>query len=368
MAYSSKFSQEELQRYKRHFSLNLVGHEGQMKLKEAKVLCIGAGGLGNPLLLYLTGAGVGTLGIIDNDTVDISNLQRQILFTTNDLKKNKALAAKEKLIQSNPNIDLKIYEYRLTAENAKEIFSQYDIIADGSDNFQTRYLVNHTCFILQKVNVSASVSEFQGQCTVFAPPQGPCYNCLFPANNGEEQLLNCRERGILGVLPGILGTIQATEVIKWILGIGNPLVGRLLQIDVLALDYRIYTFSKNPTCYLCNSRELELPPFSYMKHSSCFSEVLITPHELQKYINAAEVFLLDVREPEEYNNYNLGGINIPLSQLPGSLEVPQKYKLIVAYCQIGQRSLQAVRILNKCGFSQVKSLAGGIQAWLEEME
>jgi len=365
MAHSSKFSQEELKRYKRHFSLNSVGHEGQIKLKEARVLCIGAGGLGSSLLLYLAGAGIGTLGIIDNDAVDISNLQRQILFTTDDIKKNKALTAKEKLTKLNPNTDLKVYEYRLTAENAKEIFSQYDIIADGSDNFETRHLVNHTCFALQKVNVSASVSEFKGQCTVFAP-QDPCYYCLFPANNGEEQLLNCRERGILGVLPGIFGTIQATEVIKWILGIGTPLVGKLLQIDVLDLDYRIYTFSKNPACYLCNSRELELPPFSYMKHSSCFSEILITPHELQEYINAAEVFLLDVREPDEYSNYNLGGINIPLSQLPGCLEVPKKYKLIVTYCQLGQRSLQAVRILNRFGFSQVKSLSGGIQAWLEE--
>ncbi|MGL9759092.1 MAG: thiamine phosphate synthase [Wolbachia sp.] len=356
----NQFSNEELQRYKRHLSLKSVGYAGQIKFKNAKVLCVGAGGIGSPLLVYLAATGIGTLGIVDDDLVDISNLQRQILFNVDDLKKNKAVAAKKRLEKLNPGINVKVYAERLTIKNAKEIFSQYDIIADGSDNFETRYLINYVCLALQKINVSASVSEFMGHCAIFTPSQGPCYNCLFPANQGEESLLNCSEGGILGVVPGILGTIQATEIIKLILGIGSPLVGKLLQINVLTMDYKIYSINRDPACQLCSSAEL--PPFSYINHSSCLNEIVITAEELRKY---ATVLLLDVREPEEHRCYNLGGINIPLSQLPGTLETNSEYELIVTYCYSGKRSLQAVTILKKLGFSNVKSLAGGVQEWLK---
>jgi adenylyltransferase/sulfurtransferase len=363
MSHSFGFSHDELQQYKLHLSLDLVGLSGQKKLKDARVLCVGAGGLGNPLLLYLAGAGIGTLGIIDNDRIELSNLQRQILFTTNDVGKNKVVVAKDRLSALNPHINLKIYENRLTTQNARDVFSQYDIIADGSDNFETRYLVNHTCLALQKVNVSASVSEFKGQCTVLVPYQGPCYNCLFPSNQGEEFLLNCRERGILGVLPGLLGTIQATEVIKWILGIGTPLVGKLLQIDALTMDYKIYFFKRNPHCCLCSKKDL--PSFSYKKTPACQSGGSITPNELRELIKEGKVFLIDVREPLEHTQYSLGGVNIPLHQLPEKLDLVLKDKLIIVYCQSGQRSLQAMRILRQFGFLKVRNLEGGIQAWLE---
>lgn len=357
----NQLSSKELQRYKRHLSLKSVGYAGQIKLKKAKVLCIGTGGIGNPLLIYLAAAGIGTLGIVDDDLVDISNLQRQILFNVDDLKKNKAITAKAKLKKLNPDINVKFYTERLTTKNAEKIFSQYDIIADGSDNFETRYLVNYACIALQKINVSASVSEFRGHCAIFIPYQGPCYNCLFPANRGEESLLNCSEIGILGVVSGILGITQATEIIKLILDIGSTLIGKLLQIDVLTMDYRIYSISKDPACQLCNSKGL--PTFSYMNHSPCLNKLVITAEELQEHMPT--VLLIDVREPEEHRCYNLGGINIPLSQLPGILKVNSKYELIVTYCSSGKRSLQAVTILEKLGFSNVKSLVGGVQEWIK---
>ncbi|MDD9331112.1 MAG: HesA/MoeB/ThiF family protein [Wolbachia sp.] len=357
----NQLSSKELQRYKRHLSLKSVGYAGQMKLKNAKVLCIGAGGIGNPLLVYLAAAGIGTLGIIDDDLVDISNLQRQILFNVDDLKKNKAIVAKKKLKKLNQGINVKIYTERLTIKNADEIFSQYDIIADGSDNFETRYLVNYACLALQKINVSASVSEFCGHCAIFIPPKGPCYNCLFPANQGEERLLNCSEIGILGVVSGILGIIQATEIIKLILNIGSSLVGKLFQIDVLTMDCEIYSVSKDPACQVCSSKRL--PTFSYMNNSFCLNKFVITAEELKEHMPT--VLLIDVREPEEHRCYNLGGINIPLSQLPGTLKVNSKYELIVTYCSSGKRSLQAVTILEKLGFSNVKSLVGGVQEWFK---
>ncbi|WP_168464600.1 HesA/MoeB/ThiF family protein [Wolbachia endosymbiont of Ctenocephalides felis wCfeT] len=356
------FSSEELQRYKRHLSLKSVGCSGQTKLKRARVLCIGAGGIGSSLSIYLAAAGIGTLGIIDDDSVEISNLHRQILFSTSDINRNKAITAQERLKKLNPDINVKIYTERLTIKNAEEIFRQYDIIADGSDNFETRYLVNYICIALQKINVAASASEFKGHCTIFVPFKYPCYNCIFPANQGEESLLNCSETGILGVVPGILGMIQAAEIIKLILDIGSPLIGKLLQVDVLMMDYKIYSLTKNTACQLCNSKDL--PPFSYTSNSSCLNEAIITARELQEYVNKPTVLLLDVREPEEHECYNLGGINIPLSQLPGKIKINSQYELIVTYCHSGKRSFQAVTILKKLGFSNVKSLVGGIREWL----
>ena len=259
-------NQEEKEYYKRHLVLNEIGHIGQEKLKNAKVLCVGAGGLGSALLHYLAAAGIGTLGVIDGDQVEISNLHRQILFTTHDIGKNKAIIAKNKLQSLNPHIHINAYQEKLTIKNAQAILSQYDLIADGSDNFATRYLINHTCIALHKVNVSASISEFKGHCTVIKPFDGPCYHCLFPVNQHAAQLLNCAENGVLGVLPGIVGSLQANEVIKWLLGIGQPLLGKLLQIDALTLNFTMFNYDKNPDCELCSKA---LPEFFYPNAIVC---------------------------------------------------------------------------------------------------
>jgi len=354
-----QFSEHELEQYKRHLSLNEIGYAGQQKLKHAKVLCVGAGGLGSPALFYLAAAGVGTLGIIDNDKIERSNLQRQILFTAHDAGQNKAITAKKRLAALNPHITINAYEQRLTSENAANILSQYDIIADGSDNFETRYLVNHTCVALQKVNVSASVFGFKGQCTLIEPSSGPCYNCLYPAGYGESSLLNCSDNGILGVLPGIIGSIQANEIIKWILCVGTSLFGKLLQFDALTLSFSIFSYNKVLQCEICGNKKL--PPFFYKKSSLCQKEFTLTWQEFLAIRNNENIFLIDVRTPQEHSAYNLGGINIPLPQLAGNLGSIAKDKLIIVYCQSGQRSAAAVGILNKFGFLRVKNLEGGIR-------
>lgn len=352
----------ERQRYTPHILLHSVGVEGQKKLKAARVLCVGSGGLGSPLLLYLAAAGVGTLGIVDNDQVEISNLQRQILFSTQDAGRSKTLAAAERLGDLNPHTRLVTHTERLTAENAAAILADYDLVADGSDNFQTRYLVNHTCLALKKTLISASVSDFQGQCAVFVPG-GPCYQCLFPLNPAQESLPTCVDRGILGAVPGILGSVQAAEVLKLLLGLGETLSGRLLQLDILTWKQTIFQLRKDPGCPVCGPQKL--PVFTY--EAACSTGSVMSAEELKTQMKTDEVVLLDVRDDEERAVFHLGGLHLPLSRLKSeSFRLP-KDKLLAVYCQSGQRSLQAVKILQAQGF-QSASLRGGIRAWKLEAE
>jgi sulfur-carrier protein adenylyltransferase/sulfurtransferase len=375
---------EELTRYSRHLSLAEIGQDGQVRLKQARVLCIGAGGLGSPLLLYLAAAGIGTLGIIDSDTVDLSNLQRQILFNTHDIRKSKSRVAKDKLSLLNNSIHIISYEERLTASNAVNIISQYDIIADGSDNFATRYLVNDVCFHLKKPNVGASILQFSGQCSLFtASPNDPCYRCLYPTPPSPSSIPNCAEAGVLGALPGIMGSIQATEVIKYILGIGNSLAGRLLSFDALSMRFKEFTFSTDPACILCTEKR-SLDKINYDMGATCkmnpsdendqiskdhisnnhTSNDQISSEELHQLFEKNEAFcLIDVREPHEYAVSHIGGRLIPLAQLPQQIDTLDRDKLTIVHCHAGIRGQKAVDFLKQTGFKHVKNLTGGIAAW-----
>ncbi len=359
---------EELARYSRQISLPQVGLKGQQRLREAKVLCVGAGGLGSPLLLYLAAAGVGTLGIVDNDIVDFSNLHRQILYTEGDVHSKKVRVAKERLNALNPAVQVIPHEERLTKNNALSLIRQYDIIADGSDNFATRYLVNDACFYAEKPNVYASIFQFEGQCSVFTSANGPCYRCLYDSPPPPNLMPNCAEGGVLGVLPGLLGTLQATEVLKLILGIGDSLIGRLLTIDVLKLQFREFSLPRNPECRLCIYRQ----PFETLVQDvqACapfpkggredfeLGISLAEFRQLQK--QRADFVLLDVREPYEYAAANLGGYLIPLGELPQRLGELDQSKLIIVHCQAGPRSQRAAVLLHEAGFSEVKYLVGGM--------
>lgn len=367
------FDSEELQRYSRHFNLKDVGLAGQQRLKSAKVLCIGAGGLGSPLLLYLAAAGIGTIGIIDDDIVDVTNLQRQILYTSKDLGKKKIEIARAKLIDLNPHLNVNTYDQRLTKDNALDIIKQYDIVADGTDNFVTRYIVNDACFHLKKPNVYASIFQFEGQCSVFFAEHGPCYRCLYDAPPPPGLIPNCVEGGVLGVLPGIIGSLQATEVIKLILGIGSSLIGRLLVFDALAMRFQEFYLQKNPNCRLCKHQQdfASLPHHdmhSCNSNTHADSESLSVQelHQLRQL--QADFILLDVREPLEYNICNLGGLLIPLSQLSNKVHELDKSKLIIVHCKSGGRSQRALKILREAGCSSVKNLTGGILAWAREID
>jgi adenylyltransferase/sulfurtransferase len=365
---------DELLRYSRHFSLPNVGMEGQKRLAQAKVLCVGAGGLGSPLLLYLTAAGVGTLGIVDDDVVELSNLQRQILYNTEDLQQSKTQCAETKLKQLNPHVNIIRHNERLTKDNALNIIRQYDIIADGTDNFATRYLVNDACFHAKKPNVYASIFQFEGQCSVFTTENGPCYRCLYDAPPPAGLIPNCAEGGVFGVLPGLLGTLQATEVIKLILRIGEPLIGRLLTVDALAMRFREFQLQINPDCRLCvHHQAFESLP----NHDLAACDIpLVEPdnlhsmtvHELAKLeAHNADFQLLDVREPFEYQICNLQAKLIPLGELPFRLNELDKSKLVVVHCKAGPRSERAAILLREAGFN-VKFLEGGILAWINEID
>ena len=311
------FSQKELLRYSRHFVLDEIGLKGQEKLKFAKVLCVGAGGLGSPLLMYLAAAGVGTLGIVDDDKIDFSNLQRQLLYGTHEVGQKKLKIAKEKLHNLNPNVNVALHPARLMDNNALEIISQYDIVADCTDNFPTRYLVNDACFHLQKPNVYASISQFDGQCSVFCAKNGPCYRCLYDAPPPAGLIPNCAEGGVLGVLPGLLGVMQANETIKLILGIGSPLIGRLLTVDTLSMVFDELEIKQNPDCRLCKHHQ----PFETLPRitSSCAAEAGLTVKQisakaLHQLKSKNNVFLVDVREPYEYEICNIDGYLIPLRE------------------------------------------------------
>lgn len=361
------FSAAEKIRYQRHFSLPQIGKNGQQLLKKARVLCVGAGGLGNPLTLYLTAAGVGNIGIIDDDHVELSNIHRQVLFSEKEVGKPKVTVLKQKLTELNPNVNIIAHDERLTKNNALKIIKQYDIIADGTDNFATRYLINDACFQLQKPNVFASVFQFEGQAATFIPKITPCYRCLFPNPPPLGLIPNCAEGGILGVLPGIMGCIQATEVIKLITKIGDPLLNRLLIFDALKMQFREFKIASNKKCLLCSKKQktAKLPNYEDYPgaHSCTTDQNSITVKEFKELLAAhKKITILDVRSAKEYKIFNLGGKLIPLDQLENRLHELKPNDFIVVYCQSGGRSKIAVELLKKYGFKNVFNLIGGIEA------
>jgi adenylyltransferase/sulfurtransferase len=373
-----KLSKEEIQRYSRHLIMPEVGMEGQLKLKRARVLAIGTGGLGAPLGLYLAAAGVGHLGLVDFDVVDASNLQRQVTFTTADVGKPKSEAAKARLSALNPTIEIVSYETRLTSDNALELFRDYDIIVDGTDNFPTRFLVNDACVLLGKPNVYGSIFRFEGQATVFGYPDGPCYRCLYPEPPPPGLVPSCAEGGVLGVLPGIVGSIQAMETIKLILGVGEPLVGRLLLFDALAMRFRELKLKKNPDCPLCGKNRTITKLIDYEEFCGIRGEEApamtdgiqeITPTELKaRQDRGDKLFILDVREPHEYQICNLNGKLIPLGELPRRVNELDSSVEMVVHCRSGKRSADAIHFLQTAGFKKLLNLKGGVLAWADEVD
>jgi len=373
-----KLSKEEIQRYSRHLIMPEVGMEGQLKLKRARVLTIGTGGLGAPLGLYLAAAGVGHLGLVDFDVVDSSNLQRQVTFTTADVGKPKSEAAKARLLALNPAIEIVSYETRLTSENALELFRDYDIIVDGTDNFPTRFLVNDACVLLGKPNVYGSIFRFEGQATVFGYPGGPCYRCLYPEPPPPGLVPSCAEGGVLGVLPGIVGSIQAMETIKLILGAGEPLVGRLLLFDALAMRFRELKLKKNPDCPVCGEHRTVTKLIDYEEFCGIRGEEApamtdgipeITATELKARQDRGEkLFILDVREPHEYQICNLNGKLIPLGELPRRVNELDSSVEMVVHCRSGKRSADAIHFLQTAGFKKLWNLKGGVLAWADEVD
>jgi molybdopterin/thiamine biosynthesis adenylyltransferase/rhodanese-related sulfurtransferase len=373
-----KLSKEEIQRYSRHLIMPEVGMEGQLKLKRARVLTIGTGGLGAPLGLYLAAAGVGHLGLVDFDVVDSSNLQRQVTFTTADVGKPKSQAAKARLSALNPAIEIVSYDTRLTSENALELFEDYDIIVDGTDNFPTRFLVNDACLLLGKPNVYGSIFRFEGQATVFGYPDGPCYRCLYPEPPPPGLVPSCAEGGVLGVLPGIVGSIQAMETIKLILGTGEPLVGRLLLFDALAMRFRELKLKKNPDCPLCGKNRTITKLIDYEEFCGIRGEEApamtdgiqeITATELKSRQDRGEkLFILDVREPHEYQICNLNGKLIPLGELPRRVNELDSSVEMVVHCRSGKRSADAIHFLQTAGFKKLLNLKGGVLAWADEVD
>ena len=373
-----KLSKEEVQRYSRHLIMPEVGMEGQLKLKRARVLTIGTGGLGAPLGLYLAAAGVGHLGLVDFDVVDNSNLQRQVTFTTADVGKPKSEAAKARLSALNPSIEIVSYETRLTSDNALELFRDYDIIVDGTDNFPTRFLVNDACILLGKPNVYGSIFRFEGQATVFGYPDGPCYRCLYPEPPPPGLVPSCAEGGVLGVLPGIVGSIQAMETIKLILGAGEPLVGRLLLFDALAMRFRELKLKKNPECPMCGTHRSITKLIDYEEFCGIRGEEApamtdgipeITATELKaRQDRGDKLFILDVREPHEYQICNLNGKLIPLGELPRRVNELDSSVEMVVHCRSGKRSADAIHFLQTAGFKKLWNLKGGVLAWADEVD
>ena len=369
-------TREELHRYSRHLILPDVALDGQMRIKAARVLLVGAGGLGSPAALYLAAAGVGTLGLVDFDVVDVTNLQRQVLHGTSAVGQPKLESARDRIGDLNPNVEVEMHETRLTSANALEIMREYDVIVDGTDNFATRYLTNDACVLLGKPNVYGSIFRFEGQASIFAMPDGPCYRCLFPNPPPPGLVPSCAEGGVLGVLPGIVGTIQATEALKLILGIGDPLVGRLLLIDAMGMRFHTVRVPRDPNCPACGTHEIQElidydeycgTPGGEMPARSDVPE--ITPTELAARLDAEEDFdLIDVREPYEWQLGRLPTARlIPLGQLPAALSTLDSTRDIVVYCRSGKRSADATLQLRAAGFRAV-NLAGGILRWSDEVD
>ena len=371
---------DDLSRYARHLILPEVGVEGQQKLKAARVLCVGTGGLGSPLALYLAAAGIGTLGLVDFDVVDASNLQRQIIHSTHDIGRKKLDSAEEKLVALNPALNVVKHETMLVSANAREILKDYDIVADGTDNFPTRYLVNDACVLTGKPNVYGSIFRFEGQASVFATREGPCYRCLYPEPPPPGLVPSCAEGGVLGVLPGLVGVIQATEVIKLILGKGEPLIGRLLFVDALAMRFRELKLQKNPECPVCGDHPTVTELIDYQQfcgivpgpiQESGFKNGIaqISVRELKQRRDAGEdVFVLDVRQPWEYQLANIGGKLIPMFEVPGRLAEIDRNREIVVQCKLGISSQRVAEFLAQAGYANVKNLAGGIRAWADQID
>jgi sulfur-carrier protein adenylyltransferase/sulfurtransferase len=375
-------SPEEIKRYSRHLIMPEMGMDGQRKLKQSSVLCIGAGGLGSPAAMYLAAAGIGRLGIVDFDVVDFSNLQRQLLHTTNDVGRTKLESAKNKVVALNPHVQVDTYEEALSSENAMRLFKGYDVILDGTDNFPTRYLVNDACVLSGIPNAYGSIFRFEGQASVFATKEGPCYRCLYPEPPPPGLVPSCAEGGVLGVLPGIIGVIQATESIKLVTGIGEPLIGRFLIYDALKMKFRELKLKKDPECPVCGPNPTVTKLIDYDQFCGVtpahaaentggkVSDWEITPVELKKKLDAGETpFILDVREPNEYQiNRIPGSTLIPLGDLPRRYQELPRDREIVAQCKMGGRSAKAMDFLKTVGFTNVKNLKGGILEWIDKVD
>ena len=373
---------DERRRYERHFALPDVGEGGQERLKESSVLLVGAGGLGAPLALYLAAAGVGRIGLVDFDRVEASNLQRQVLYSTDDAGRLKLDAAEERLHALNPHVSVERHDVQLSSDNALEIIGEYDVVADGSDNFPTRYLVNDACTLTQTPNIHGSVYQFEGQVSVFCTESGPSYRCMYPEPPAPGSVPSCAEGGILGVLPGLVGTIQAAETLKMLLGIGDPLVGRLLMVDALGMQFRTLKIDRNPdwppgaphptVTELIDYEDFCSMPFrsrsgrsNQSGQSDRSSVPSISPDELREQLGGSrEPFILDVRTPKEYEQDNIGGTLIPLNELSGRLDEIADHRDddVVVYCRSGARSARAVQWLRSQGFERVRNLEGGLKA------
>jgi sulfur-carrier protein adenylyltransferase/sulfurtransferase len=369
-----QMTNDERIRYSRHLIMPEVGAEGQRRLNEARVLCIGAGGLGSPIALYLAAGGVGTIGLVDFDAVDLSNLQRQILHGTKDVGRSKLESARDRLRDLNPKIDVELHETRFTSQNAVALVEPYDIVVDGCDNFPTRYLSSDVCVWARKPNIYGSVFRFEGQATVFAPHLGgPCYRCLFPDPPEPGTIPNCAEAGVLGVLPGMIGLVQAIEAIKLILGTGQSLVGRLLHFDALKMKFRELNLRRDPQCPVCGENPSIFEPIDY--EMFCGARIdheipTISVRDLKRKIDAREPFrLLDVREIFEHEIARIDGAKlIPLREIGARAEELPREEQIIVHCHSGKRSAEAVRLLRERGFRNVYNLEGGIDAWSSEID
>ncbi|MGB2869596.1 MAG: molybdopterin-synthase adenylyltransferase MoeB [Bacteroidota bacterium] len=371
-------SREEILRYSRHLIMPEVGLEGQKKLKAASVLLVGTGGLGSPAALYLAAAGVGRIGLVDFDVVDVTNLQRQILHSSDDVGRKKVDSAYEAISSLNPFVQIDVHETALSSDNALDILADYDIIVDGTDNFPTRYLVNDACVLLGKPNVYGSIFRFEGQASVFYAREGPCYRCLYSEPPPPGLVPSCAEGGVLGVLPGIIGTLQALETIKLIIGQGEPLIGRLLLFDAFQLKFRELKLRKNPDCPICGDHRTIKQLIDYEqfcgiepkpKNGESKKAFEITVEDLKQRLDRNEdLFVVDVREPHEYEIVNIGAYLIPLNDLPKRVHELDSSREIVVHCKSGARSARAVEFLKQSGFRKVKNLVGGIDAWADKID
>jgi adenylyltransferase/sulfurtransferase len=386
-AAAATLSQQEVARYSRHLIMPEVGVDGQKRLKAASVLLVGAGGLGSPLALYLAAAGVGRLGLVDFDVVDFRNLQRQVLHGTSDVGRPKLQSARDRIAAINPEVRVDLYETHLTSANAFDLIRPYDLVIDGTDNFPTRYLVNDACVLLGRPNVYGSIFRFEGQASVFYPGKGPCYRCLYPEPPPPGEVPSCAEGGVLGILPGLIGCIQATEGVKLLLGRGKPLIGRLLLYDALQMTFREFKVRRNPQCPVCGDQPTVTKLIDYeqfcgvrgaepaSKETTAMaangqSSGEITPEELKRRLDAGEkVFILDVRNPPEYQICRIAGSTlIPLPTLPQHLDDLDRSREMIVHCKGGVRSLQAIGILREAGFTNLKNLTGGILAWADKVD